>query len=252
MQKLQDGRVPYGSELNNNPRPVSPATCKPYRKPAYKHPTRYNIAPGAFALHSAPHGLTRPRDVLHNMKATTKTCKNCALPLQARASVRAQNVVYCDVECRKAYYKANPSPSHTKEATDARNHTMWNTYKPGKTQCEDCNGWYYGIAYHTTQRHGITASDYKAIHGLNRGAGLIPEATKNRKAQATRDNGTINNLKKGAHARYTPGDPRAGQYERRAQTLATLTANMAKGRATRKAIANDPGPDQPNQGGKIK
>lgn len=147
-----------------------------------------------------------------------------------RISPRANNKKFCTVECRKAYTLEHPStaPSQTKEARDAYNRNRWNGKAEGKTKCEDCGGWYYGIAYHTTQRHGITAEDYKAMHGLNRGLGLLPQAVKERKARATRSNGTMENLKAGAHTRYKPGDTRAGRYERRPQTLAMLREHNIK------------------------
>lgn len=171
---------------------------------------------------------------------TPHPCLWCTLPVP-RESPKANNKKFCAPECRKAYTLAHPDPER-KAKQDARNHATWNAYKPGKTQCDDCQGWYYGIAYHTTQRHGVTAAHYKELHGLNRTAGLIPQATKERKARATRENGTIENLKAGAHMRYAPKDPRAGRYERRPQTLAMLREyNIKRAQETpRKTILGNP------------
>lgn len=150
-----------------------------------------------------------------------KTCKQCLKEFTPE-NFNARNVKFCSVACREEKYKLT-MPSRSKEARDAYNHAKWNKYAKGKFQCPFCKGWYNALLYHVRQRHDMSASDYKARFGLNRSHSIITESIKEKKREAVFENGTVENLKKGAHMRFVKGDTRPGmKYERREETLIML------------------------------
>ena len=155
-----------------------------------------------------------------------RTCKQCKKEF-VNENFNARNVKYCSITCRNACYKLT-MPSQQKEARDAYNHAKWNKYAKGKFQCPFCKGWYNALLYHVRQRHDMSASEYKKRFGLNRSHSIITPSLKERKREAVFENGTVENLKKGAHMRFVKGDTQAGRYERREETLQILKKNRFK------------------------
>ena len=95
----------------------------------------------------------------------------------------------------------------------------------GGRQCVICGLWFRAVCHHAWQAHDVDEAEYKKIAGLDHKKGLIPKDLKELKAEHVRDNGTINNLKKGVWNRFIPGDTRAGKYERSPQTMERLKKN---------------------------
>jgi hypothetical protein len=149
-------------------------------------------------------------------------CKRTDCPHEVvKDHPRANNKQFCSLECRDLHYKT-VNADRLKAVRDRLNHRKYNQYEEGKTQCHICGGWYWAICHHMASRHQIDARTYKQMIGRDLGKGLIPERTKRIKRQHVFENGTVENLKKGAHQRYRKGDPRAGKYERSLETKERL------------------------------
>ena len=81
-----------------------------------------------------------------------------------------------------------------------------------KVQCLDCGRWYVKLGSHVIQSHGYkTAKEYRLEHGLDYKKGIIPESHRALLEDNVRENGTINNLEKGAKHRFVKGDGRASK-----------------------------------------
>jgi hypothetical protein len=147
-----------------------------------------------------------------------KKCAYCDNEIQ-RTSPRANNVKFCSADCRQSHYRDS---GKLKASSDKANHSRYNKYAKGKEQCVICDGWYWGVCYHATQRHGISEREYKKMIGADLGKGRLPAETKEKKKQHVFENGTVENLKKGAKYRYQKGQKGVGVYERSPETLARL------------------------------
>lgn len=151
-----------------------------------------------------------------------KVCKRCGVAIE-KSGPRANNVKFCSTQCRESFYRET---GMTKKAIDKCNHNKYNKFAPGKEQCIICEGWYWAVCHHATQRHNLNHAEYKKIIGADVSKGRITPALKEKKAAYVIQNGTINNLIKGAHRRYIIGDRRAGRYERSRETLARLSRQI--------------------------
>lgn len=145
-----------------------------------------------------------------------KKCKGCNTPIEIKG-----NKKFCTINCRERYYDRTLA-CRTKEYRDNYNHAKWNKYEKGKIKCLICGGWYRAVLHHAWQRHGTNEAEYKKAFGLDHKKSLITDELKAIHREHTLSNGTMDNLKKGKSTRFVKGDPRAGRYERSAQTLARL------------------------------
>jgi len=104
------------------------------------------------------------------------------------------------------------------------NKTRYNQYEEGKIQCPFCGGWYHRVCLHTTQRHHITAKQYKKMFGFDNKKGITsPQSHKKSSDQTKLDkNGVIsyNLIKQGKKTRLKPNHNK--NYIRRPQTIARL------------------------------
>lgn len=100
--------------------------------------------------------------------------------------------------------------------------------KNGKVECLECGQFFKRVGRHIYNSHGLTAYDYKKLHGLDTGAGLITPDDKERMQQHIKDNPkVIKNLANGQATRFTKGDPRI-HYERSEQTKERLKEHWAR------------------------
>jgi hypothetical protein len=143
-----------------------------------------------------------------------------------RTSSRGNNKKYCCPECQQIHYKV-VNAKRIKENANRHNHAKWCKYEVGKEKCVICEAegveaWYWAVCQHVVQRHGMSEHEYKKLIGADVSKGRIPPKLKRLKAQYVFENGTVKNLAKGKSQRYKKGDPRAGVYERSAETLTRL------------------------------
>ncbi len=161
------------------------------------------------------------------MNCTRTGCTNVIL----RESPRANNKKFCSPECRDLHYKT-VNAARIKAHYDRNNAKKFNQYEEGKEKCVLCEGWYWAVCHHAVQKHGVSEHEYKRMIGADVSKGRLPERTKRIKRAHVFENGTVENLKKGAHKRYVKGDARAGNYVRSPETIKRLKAHSL--RITRK------------------
>lgn len=140
---------------------------------------------------------------------------NCLYCTQVitRRSPQANNKKYCSTTCRNAHYRI----------TNREHYNQWQrnrtgAYAPHKIQCLICGKWYRKPLFHAYQIHHIDAYTYKKTYQLDTGKGLIPEDTRERLRQYTKDHARTvvyqNLITKGKKTRYKKGDKTLGTYER--------------------------------------
>lgn len=157
------------------------------------------------------------------MKCTRTGCPNEV----DKSHPKANHKKYCSKQCQNLHYK-EVNAERIKAVTNRLNHAKYDKYEQGKERCIICDGWYWSVCQHAVQRHKISAKDYKRMIGADVGKGRIPKRLKRLKREYVFENGTVENLKKGAHMRYKKGDTRAGRYERSEETMARLKKQFHK------------------------
>lgn len=128
-----------------------------------------------------------------------KTCKICGQPITEN-----RYRTYCSAKCRnqrnyKKYYIYQQEWSRNKRGG----------YSPNKKKCIICGKWYRQVGSHITQRHGMTAREYRELYNLPVKRGILPPDLRELKGEQAKENGTYNNLKAGKKYRYKKGDERA-------------------------------------------
>lgn len=144
-----------------------------------------------------------------------RDCTYCKFPFVPLGA----STKFCSLEHRDAFYK------ETKVyARNQRNFNNRRRVKPiaGGRKCAVCGLWFLAVCHHAWQVHGIHHVEYKQMEGLDISKGLIPKELKEIKKEHVFENGTVDNLKKGAKRRYVKGDKRAGNYERSKETMERL------------------------------
>jgi len=134
-----------------------------------------------------------------------KICKNCSGEIVV-TNIKTNNIVFCKKECRLDFYRKNPSPSHTKEAMDKRNHEKYNKKGEGKFPCPYCTGWYFALLRHVAQRHEMTEREFKEAFKLKKSCSFIQETEREIKRNSIEEhkiialllkNGMATRIKKG-------------------------------------------------------
>ena len=130
---------------------------------------------------------------------------------------------YCGEKCRTKFYnKKHYNPERQKAYLDKKRQENIE----GLIQCKICDKYYKFLGPHVRQTHKITLDEYKEEFGLNKTKSLITEEIKKIKREYVKKiypEVVENNLiKKGRKTRYIKGDIRAGNYERREETLKVL------------------------------
>lgn len=153
-----------------------------------------------------------------------RTCALCSKQFTS-SSPYANNVRFCSVSCRLEKAKMDHpyrSRDWQRARADAKNKPASN-----KKQCLVCGKWYRQVSTHIVQRHELTAREYKEKYGLDVKRGILPADIIEIKAEKTRNNGTIENLKKGKKFWFKKGQPGVGVYKRSAQTMKRLHLGTA-------------------------
>ena len=97
-----------------------------------------------------------------------------------------------------------------------------------KIKCLDCGKYFTRPCVHVWQVHKISAREYKQRHGLDVGRGILPEKEREIMRQHVKNNGTIENLKRGSKHRFKKNQKGLGKYQRSEQTIERLKANWIK------------------------
>lgn len=127
-----------------------------------------------------------------------KTCKGCGKPLAKGYRT------FCSKTCRDKSYIGK-----YKDTRNAWQRKKSGAFAPNKRRCLICGKWYVQVGTHIVQRHHLTAREYKEVYDLPLKSGIIPKWYKDLKGGQAMENGTFNNLKKGAKFRFKRDDPRA-------------------------------------------
>lgn len=101
--------------------------------------------------------------------------------------------------------------------------------KDGKIKCLVCGRYFVRPISHVWQVHGIDAREYKEAFGLDVKKGIATDDYKQRMREHVFENGTVNNLKKGAVYRFKKGQ--STNYERSAQTMERLKQHFDRVRS---------------------
>lgn len=128
-----------------------------------------------------------------------KNCLVCGEPITQK---RCRT--YCSEKCRNKYFNLKYREEHKLWQRNRRGE-----YSPDKVMCLICEKWYVQVGSHITQRHGMTAREYREEYELPVKRGIIPLWFKKMKGDQAKENGTVNNLKKGKKFWYRDGDSRA-------------------------------------------
>ena len=144
-----------------------------------------------------------------------RDCKHCHFPIVPNYAAQK----FCSLEHRDQYYK--DTGFYTAKQIAYHNRKRVKPFA-GATQCIICKLYFRAVCHHAWQVHELGEAEYKKMAGIDHGKGLIPEELKALKREHVFENGTVDNLKKGAKRRYVKGDTRAGAYERSPETKARL------------------------------
>lgn len=143
-----------------------------------------------------------------------KRCKNCGKKI-INENPKAHNLVYCDKNCANEWRRKNPSPSHTKEAVDKRNHEKYNKKADGKFQCPYCGGWYWALLRHVWQIHDVNEKEFKLEFGLKASSSFIQERERQIKRESIKEHQIIPLLlKNGMKTRIKKGQQLAPKKRR--------------------------------------
>jgi len=148
-------------------------------------------------------------------------CEGCKKEVERTSNSQR----YCNKKCRTScYYK------RIREKSNLYQRERWYrkniATKKNKIKCEVCGRSYRQVGSHITQRHGMTAREYREEYGFDVKRGQLPEDLRQHKAEKTRENGTIENLKKGKKFWLKKGE--SIPYIRSQQTLDRLKNNFKR------------------------
>lgn len=100
----------------------------------------------------------------------------------------------------------------------------------GLPMCEECGMFFHRVTAHARQVHKISARDYKIKHGLDVGAGVCSEQSKELARQRVMENYDLciakNLIKGGKKTRRKKGDPGRTKDQISAQTMAELQVRL--------------------------
>ena len=148
-------------------------------------------------------------------------CKKCGSEIVR--GPKANNVKYCQA-CRAEAYKY--TEYRTQWQRDKRDREA-SIPSDRKVQCLICSKWYIQVCTHVLHVHGIGAREYREMYDLEVKRGVVPPWYRELKGDQALENGTVENLKKGAKYRFVKGDLKAGKYKRSQVTIERLK-NLSK------------------------
>lgn len=152
------------------------------------------------------------------MKIEIRTdCKMCGGPLP-----NSRYRTYCSAKCRNKSQNSKFAEKHKAWAIKKRDE-LASIPSVDRVQCLICGRWYVQLGTHTVQRHDMTGREYREHFELEVKRGLVPEWYRKMKGDQALENGTVNNLKKGAEFRFHKGQEGLGTYKRSQETLERLS-----------------------------
>ena len=147
----------------------------------------------------------------------TNNCKRCEAPLVPKGP-KDNNKKFCSATCRDSQYRED-----NKEYLNERQRE----YLRGKTKgekivCVVCGKDYRQVGTHITQRHNMTARQYREKYGFDVKRGQLPKDLRRKKRAQVFENNTVDNLKTGRLYRFKKGQQNIGTYKRSTQTMERL------------------------------
>lgn len=134
-------------------------------------------------------------------------CKQCGQQIDRNANKRLRS--FCSAACRT---KNNNAKAYPSQAEWQRNYHDRQASNPSadKKKCAICERWYKRVGRHVSQRHGMTAREYRAGLGLPVSIGIMTEEASEHMRALAYENGMDKSLLvKGKNTRFKVGDPRA-------------------------------------------
>ena len=144
-----------------------------------------------------------------------KTCKMC--PNELTGCQR----IFCSSTCRNKHYAQKYKVYRAKFQRE-RVDRLASEPSDKKCQCLICGRWYIQVGSHITQKHNLTAREYREYFDLDVKKGILPAWYKKLKGDLALENGTFKNLRAGEKFWFKEGDSRAGKYQRSHITLERL------------------------------
>lgn len=153
-----------------------------------------------------------------------KKCLECGKDIVGRSN----SAKFCSVDCRQL----------CRGATDKARIASWQQIRQDKAheeqklntiQCLICKRWYRQVGTHITQRHEMTARQYREKFDLEVKRGLLPPDLRELFGRQAKENGTVNNLKKGKKFWFKKGGANVPKYKRSHITMERLK-NQFKGK----------------------
>lgn len=144
-----------------------------------------------------------------------KTCKMCPNELTGRQRT------FCSPICRdKNNYQKRKV--YQAEYQTRKRDELASKPSSDKIQCLICGKYYVQVGSHITQKHNMTAREYREYFDLEVKKGILPAWFKKVKGDLALENGTFKNLRAGKKHWFKEGDSRAGRYRRSHITLERL------------------------------
>lgn len=144
-------------------------------------------------------------------------CNHCKK--EFTPSFHARNVKYCSIKCRnKVNYIRLGGADYQRAYLEKQRE------KDGRERikCELCGKFYRQVGSHVYMTHGVLARDYREAFGFDVKRGQLPADLRELFAQQCRENGTVDNLKKGIKHWFKKGQAGLGTYHRSDQTMRRL------------------------------
>lgn len=162
----------------------------------------------------------------------TKECQQCHTVF-ILLSPKHNNQKFCSKQCSKLanYAKNKERWTRNNQQTSLEN----SKYSKGKIQCLECKRFFVSPMKHVRYKHNLTAREYKELHGLIVGRGIITDSLRARLQDAVSDNPHVidNLLIDGAKSRFVKGQKNLGHYIRSEEQKAWLRRHINDIRPTK-------------------
>lgn len=130
------------------------------------------------------------------------TCRGC----QHIYNPQSNSQRYCSIRCRDTIYRGKNKQHRNEYQRDYLAKRREGQYGDGELiPCLICGKKYRQVGSHIVQVHHLTARQYREQFELEVKKGLLPLDYRESKGKATKENGTVANLKKGEQYWFTKG-----------------------------------------------
>lgn len=127
---------------------------------------------------------------------------------------------FCSTVCRQKYHN---KIAYHKYNRNEEQRLKSGAKKIGKIRCLICGSWYWKVGAHVTQRHNITAREYRELHRLEVKKGTTPNHLRKIWGKNALDNNMDKQLiRVGKKTRFKKGQYGLGVYERSPVTIAKM------------------------------